>query len=44
MVQYPREGIGLPTILGNCSLQKNKNIAPHTFHWQLWYFKMTKLV
>jgi hypothetical protein len=33
MVQYPCEGIALPTILGNYGLQKNKNIASHIFHW-----------
>jgi hypothetical protein len=44
MVQYPHGGIALPTILRNYGLQKNKNIAPHTFHFQLWYSKMTKQV
>jgi hypothetical protein len=35
MVQYPHEGIALPTILRNYGLQKNENIAPLSFHWQL---------
>jgi hypothetical protein len=44
MVQYPHEGIAPPTILGDYGLQKNKNIALHTFHFQFWYPKMTKQV
>jgi len=37
--QYPHEDIILPTILEDYGLQKTKGIAPHTFHWWLWFSK-----
>jgi hypothetical protein len=38
-VQYPHEGIALPTTFGDYGLCKSEGFASHTFPWWLWFSK-----